>query len=109
MPEGRVMGSLPGKVQTTLYADPEVLRAIKILSAKLGRPIYDLVDDALRLFIKQELSAAELKAFNVSIEKGLNGVPNKKARSKTKVAKSDGRAGKKARPKSRSSKRARTD
>ena len=36
------------KVRTTLTIDPEVLRAVKVLAARLGKGDGDVIEDALR-------------------------------------------------------------
>ncbi len=36
------------KVKTTMYVDEDVLREIRVAAARRGRPVSELIDDALR-------------------------------------------------------------
>ncbi len=36
------------KVKTTMYVDQDVLREIRVAAARRGRPVSELIDDALR-------------------------------------------------------------
>ena len=58
------MGSLSKRA--TVYFDPEIHKALKILAAETTRSISDIVDDALR----RELSEDEedLRAFSARIK-----------------------------------------
>ncbi len=36
------------KIKTTMYVDEDVLREIRVAAARRGRPVSELIDDALR-------------------------------------------------------------
>ncbi len=36
------------KIKTTMYVDQDVLREIRVAAARRGRPVSELIDDALR-------------------------------------------------------------
>lgn len=38
--------------KTTIYLDSDLLRAIKVLAESTGRPDYEIVEDALRHYIR---------------------------------------------------------
>jgi hypothetical protein len=44
--------------KTTVYLDPELLRAIKVLAASTGRHDYEVVEDALRRYLRSLSSEA---------------------------------------------------
>jgi predicted transcriptional regulator len=52
--------------KTTIYLEPDLLRATKILAAGSGRREYEVIEDALRAYMRSEEAAAgrrELRAM----------------------------------------------
>ena len=43
------------KAKTTVYVDPEVLRAARIMAARTGRRDSDIVEEALRSYLGMEV------------------------------------------------------
>jgi hypothetical protein len=47
------MGSSTVRKKTTVYLDAELLTAAKILAARTGRHEYEVIEDALRMYVRK--------------------------------------------------------
>lgn len=59
------MGAVPRK-KTTIYLEPDLLTATKTLAASSGRREYEVIEDALRAYMRSDEAAAgrrELRAM----------------------------------------------
>lgn len=57
-------GMAIARKKTTVYLDPELLRAVKVVAASSGRQDYEIVEDALRQYLhtdQAETSRQELR------------------------------------------------
>lgn len=71
------------KVRTTLTIDPEVLRAVKVRAARLGKGDSDVIEEALRrdlgldlldrLWTANDLTEADAQALAVEAQHGTRG------------------------------------
>ena len=41
------------RTKTTVYFDPELLRAVKVIAASTGRHDYEILEDAVRAYLRQ--------------------------------------------------------
>ena len=64
------MGDMAGYRQVSLYVEPEVYRLTKLLVVKTKRPIYQIVNDALRAEIDKCMTRVERKALESFLDKG---------------------------------------
>jgi hypothetical protein len=64
------VGKIPGLKQITLYADPALIKMVKIQAVRSDRATYSVVDEALRMYIAKTLpmTAKEREAL---LKKGL--------------------------------------
>jgi hypothetical protein len=58
-----VTGMTIARKKTTIYLDPELLRAAKVLAASTGRHDYEILEDALRLYIMDARSQPDRQAL----------------------------------------------
>lgn len=56
------MGRIEGLKQMTLYVAPPIIKLVKLIAVKEDKPIYTVVDEALRAYVKTKTTAAERKA-----------------------------------------------
>ena len=49
--------------KTTVYLDPELLRAVKVLAASSGRHDYEILEDALRQYLSTEQAETSRQAL----------------------------------------------
>jgi hypothetical protein len=60
---GYHVGMTVTRKKTTVYLDPELLRAVKVVAASTGRHDYEIVEDALRRYLSTPPSETSPQAL----------------------------------------------
>jgi hypothetical protein len=58
------MGAMPGLRQVSLYIEPDLYSQAKIVSIKTGRPLYKVINDALRAEVEKHVPPGDRKTLN---------------------------------------------
>ena len=55
--------------KTTIYLEPDVLRATKTLAASTGRREYEVIEDALRAYMRSDEAAAGRRELQAMLDR----------------------------------------
>jgi len=55
--------------KTTIYLEPDLLRATKTLAASSGRREYEVIEDALRAYMRSEEAAAGRRELQAMLDR----------------------------------------